>query len=164
MALTNPSLDPVGIGVRLPLSFESGRLRLTASTRVAVTADGGIDENSSSMRGGTVATLAATDTERVSVIRQSMRRIVETPRGSRIMAGELGCAVDSQVFEPNDASTHSIIAAVSGLAVAEQEPRIRALRVSANQDEETNKVRVYIDIAVKETGIISSAELLERGA
>jgi len=136
--------DPVGVGIKSPLSFEGGGLNYTASTYVDVSGDAGIgpnmgfggparllDPNASSFY-STGKMLVATLNEQKQVIFQSISRIIKTPVGSRFMNGEFGSYVDDIVFDLNEPVIHSLAASYASVAVQQWEPRVEINRISVD--------------------------------
>jgi len=64
-------------------------------------------------------------------IRQSIRIILETARGERVMRPDFGCGIHERVFALNDATTQGAVADHVREALLNWEPRIDVLDVDA---------------------------------
>ena len=85
-------------------------------------------------------------------IRQSIRIILETARGERVMRPDFGCGLHERVFAMNDASTRGLVADDVREGLLRWEPRIEVLDVTvtaAGVDEEV--LRISIDYRVRST-------------
>lgn len=83
-------------------------------------------------------------------IRESIRIILGTAKGERVMRPDFGCGIDELVFAPNDTSTATLIAVNITEALEKWEPRIEVLNVNAVPDEEEeNKLNINIEYMVK---------------
>jgi phage baseplate assembly protein W len=92
-------------------------------------------------------------------IRQSVRIIIGTAKGERVMRPDFGCAVHDYVFAAADPATLSMIEDAVEEALVQWEPRIDVENVDAEPDSENpNRVLVEIDYWVRETN--SSANLV----
>ena len=78
-------------------------------------------------------------------IEQSIRMILMTPLGQRIMRPEFGCRIHELAFEPNDGSTAGLAAHYVSQALAFWEPRIRVLEVRTSRDDD-DPGRMLIDV------------------
>lgn len=67
-------------------------------------------------------------------IEQSIRIILLTPRGQRVMRPTFGCQIHDLVFAPNDATTAGLAEYYVREALTMWEPRIQLLTVSAGPD------------------------------
>lgn len=160
MTTKNLTNDPVGIGIRYPLTFSGGRMELTAKTRIAVTPDGGIGDD----RVDTIETLVANDTERKAPVRQSMARIVQVPQGQQFMAGDKGSRVDLVPFEVNDETTHNLVLFYALDSINSQESRISVLDAQAVQDaDEDHVIDGLVTYKIKTTQIVDTAVVFSRG-
>jgi Bacteriophage baseplate protein W len=85
-------------------------------------------------------------------IRQSIRIILSTAKGERVMRPDFGCAIHELVFAPNDAATGSMAEHFVREALLLWEPRIEVLQVQAvafgAQEEE---LRISVDYRVRTT-------------
>lgn len=83
-------------------------------------------------------------------IRQAIWIILSTPRRSRIMEPEFGCAMHDYIFAPNNANTRAVIAAEVRAALIRWEPRIDVLRVDATPHLDTpNTLMIEVDYRVR---------------
>ena len=85
-------------------------------------------------------------------ITQSIRIILFTAKGERVMRPDFGCGLYELVFAPNDAATRGMAEHHVDEALRLWEPRIEVLQVKATaagaQDEE---LRISIDYRVRTT-------------
>jgi len=85
-------------------------------------------------------------------IKQSIRIILFTAKGERVMRPDFGCGIYELVFAPNDAATRGMAEHHVSEALRLWEPRIEVLQVKATasgaQDEE---LRISIDYRVRTT-------------
>lgn len=69
-------------------------------------------------------------------VRESIRVILTTRPGERIMLRPFGAGLQSFLFEPNNAATHRLIEERVGSALRLWEPRIRVQSISVRRSEE----------------------------
>jgi hypothetical protein len=67
-------------------------------------------------------------------IEQAIALILSTAKGERVMRPGHGCAIHDMVFQPNDPSSIVRITEAVRQALADQEPRIVVLDVTAEQN------------------------------
>ena len=86
--------------------------------------------------------------EGADLVEQSIRLILSTTRGERIMRPDFGCSIHEVVFEPNSKETASQITFYVKDALDKYEPRIEVqeVTVEANQTQ-----RNYLDIHIAYT-------------
>jgi len=85
-------------------------------------------------------------------IEQSIRIILETSPGERVMRPEFGCRIHDLVFASNDASTQGLAIHWVKEALDRWEPRIDVLQVDVSQDTEQDGVMlVNIHYRIKDT-------------
>jgi len=85
-------------------------------------------------------------------IRQSIRIILETARGERVMRPDFGCSLHERVFAVNDASTRGLVADDVREALLQWEPRIEVLDVTVTASGiEEEVLRIGIDYRVRTT-------------
>jgi hypothetical protein len=85
-------------------------------------------------------------------IEQSIRTILLTPRGQRVMRPEFGCHIHELVFAPNDAATAGLAARYVEEAVGMWEPRVWVLDVKAARDAiEPTRLLIEVLYEVKAT-------------
>lgn len=65
-------------------------------------------------------------------IEQSIRIILETSRGERVMRPDFGCGLQDMVFAINNSATRGIVASEVRDALLKWEPRIDVIDVEAN--------------------------------
>jgi phage baseplate assembly protein W len=85
-------------------------------------------------------------------IRQSIRSILSTAPGERVMRPDFGCPLHDLVFAVNDEATAAEVAAAVREALALWEPRIDVLDVYAAADPQAAQVlRIEINYEVRAT-------------
>src|SRR4030095_7725816 len=67
-------------------------------------------------------------------IRQSIRIILETARGERVMRPDFGCGIHERVFALNDSATRGIVEDEGRAALLDWEHRLGGLGVAATAD------------------------------
>ncbi len=78
-------------------------------------------------------------------IEQSMRIILMTAPGQRVMRPEFGCRIHELIFAPNNAQTAAEACRFVEEALGMWEPRIEVMEVTARNDDNRNG-RMFIDI------------------
>ena len=78
-------------------------------------------------------------------IEQSIRIILLTPKGQRMMRPDFGCHIHELVFAQNDGATAGLAVHYVTEALNMWEPRIKVLEVKASTDD-TDGSRLLIDI------------------
>jgi phage baseplate assembly protein W len=81
-------------------------------------------------------------------IAESVRIILSTSKGERVMRPDFGCEINEFVFAPNNSATHSALCHYIEEALVKWEPRIILENVSAEPDE-FDETRVNISIEYK---------------
>jgi phage baseplate assembly protein W len=90
-------------------------------------------------------------------IEQSIRIILGTRPGERVMRPTFGCRVYELLFEPRDSTTFSLLRKYVEDALAFWEPRITVLSVNPSLDEnDDSTIYVSIDYRIKETHDVRS--------
>lgn len=85
-------------------------------------------------------------------IEESIRLILGTAKGERIMRPEFGCEIHDEVFSRVTPTTLSVIESEVRDALVRWEPRIDVRDVEASQDEvEPNRILIEIDYRVRST-------------
>jgi phage baseplate assembly protein W len=85
-------------------------------------------------------------------IRQSIRLIIETAKGERIMRPTFGCGIHDLVFAPNDPLTAASASFEVREALIDWEPRIEVLNVQTQLDsEEENTLLIDVQYRVRST-------------
>ncbi len=74
--------------------------------------------------------------EGVEKVEQSLRILLDTEPGERVMRPAYGCGLRRYLMRPNDAGTRALIAADVEAAITRFEPRVRlsAVRVDPGED------------------------------
>jgi phage baseplate assembly protein W len=90
-----------------------------------------------------------------SNIEESIHLILGTAPGERVMRPEFGCQIHDCVFQPNNATTASLVSYHVRDALVKWEPRIKDVRVTTVADGfEENVMRVEVTYAVARTNDI----------
>ncbi|PWT83692.1 MAG: baseplate protein [Blastocatellia bacterium] len=85
-------------------------------------------------------------------IRQSIRIILETAPGERVMRPDFGCGLHERVFAVNDSSTRGAVADDVREALLRWEPRIEVLDVTATPGGiEEEVLQISIEYRVRST-------------
>ena len=85
-------------------------------------------------------------------IEASIRVILATTKGERVMRPEFGSIIQDFVFSPNNATTHGLLAYHVADALRQWEPRIDLISVDASSDpQEPAQARIDIAYRVKAT-------------
>jgi len=85
-------------------------------------------------------------------IEQSIRIILGTAPGERVMRPQFGCGIHRRVFASVNTTTRTLIEEDVRDALIKWEPRIEVLSVEAlSAPEETGKLRIDIDYRVRST-------------
>ncbi len=79
-------------------------------------------------------------------IEECVKIIIGTAKGERQMRPDWGCAIHDYVFAPNNTSTHTLVAHHVHEALAQFEPRIRGIRVTAKSDPDSEE-RILIEVS-----------------
>jgi phage baseplate assembly protein W len=96
-------------------------------------------------------------------IRESIRVILSTDPGERLMRPAFGVGLRSFLFEPNIPSTHRLIEERVTTALGRWEPRIRVANVGVEEDpDEPRQANVAIEYALVATGERSQVDLAVR--
>lgn len=93
-----------------------------------------------SIRGG--VTLSTTNENDMTHIKESIRQILMTSIGERIMRPNFGSELNTVVFEPQDLSCKSLMAFLAKEALTRHEPRISITSVEVFDEGST----VYADV------------------
>jgi len=90
--------------------------------------------------------------EGVEAIEESIRIILGTAKGERIMRPDFGCSLNRLVFSPNNTSTAGLAMFHVREALKKWEPRIEVLDVDANPDQtERNVLLITVEYRIFET-------------
>ncbi len=85
-------------------------------------------------------------------IEESIKTILRTPKGERVMRPEFGSSIHDFVFAPNNATTAGLLAYHVREALLRWEPRVEITGVDVQPDPlETSQVRIEIAYIVKAT-------------
>lgn len=85
-------------------------------------------------------------------IEESVRIIIGTAQGERVMRPEFGCAIHEYVFSTVDAQTLNLMEEAVYEALSQWEPRIDVERVDAEQDPEYHgRVLIEIEYRIRDT-------------
>ena len=85
-------------------------------------------------------------------IEQSIRMILLTPKGQRMMRPDFGCHIHELVFAKNDGRTAGLAVHYVTEALNMWEPRIRVLSVKASTDDaDGSRLLIDIDYEIKAT-------------
>ena len=85
-------------------------------------------------------------------IRESIKIILGTAKGERIMRPDFGCNINELAFAPNNTQTATMIEFHIKEALMKWEQRIEVLDVNAYPDQaETNRLNVDIEYMIKTT-------------
>ncbi|MFA9516352.1 GPW/gp25 family protein [Halopenitus sp. H-Gu1] len=85
-------------------------------------------------------------------IEQSIRIILETAPGERVMRPDFGCGIHDYVFETVDATTRTLIESEIEDALTRWEPRIEVLSVAAEMgDRREGRLDVVIEYRIRRT-------------
>jgi len=94
--------------------------------------------------------LALSDAERS--IEESVRAIIGTAMGERVMRPDFGCRIHELIFHPNNQSTASLMSYYVQEALIKWEPRVKEVEVDANPSvTEDNVVQLRIQYRVIST-------------
>lgn len=81
-------------------------------------------------------------------IDESIRIILNTSKGERVMRPDFGCEINEMVFAPNNPTTHNLICHYIEEALIKWEPRIILEKVEAGPDPD-DEARININIEYK---------------
>jgi uncharacterized protein len=85
-------------------------------------------------------------------IRQSIRLIIDTAKGERVMRPTFGCGIHDLVFAPNDPLTAARVGFEVREALIDWEPRIEVLNVQTQLDiAEENTLLIDVQYRVRST-------------
>ena len=85
-------------------------------------------------------------------IEESIRLILETAKGERVMRPDFGCGIHDFAFATVDRSTLTLVETSVRDALREWEPRIEVLTVDVSTAEiDAGKLRIEIEYRVRET-------------
>ena len=84
-------------------------------------------------------------------IEQSIRIILSTRPGERVMRPNFGCGAHELIFEPRDAATMSLLQEYVLEALRMWEPRIQVLGVDVSVDDQPGGLLAEIEYIIKAT-------------
>lgn len=86
----------------------------------------------------------------VDDIEESIRIVLGTAKGERVMRPEFGCGIHEYVFESTNATTLNLVEAAVEEALVEWEPRIEVSNVDASADRVAEgRLSISIDYRVR---------------
>ena len=91
------------------------------------------------------------------LIRESVRQILGTQPGERVMLLDFGCDLDRLTWEPNDAVLSDLAKHTVGEALAVWEPRVEVTAVEPTRDEVLGILKVTVKYRIRSTGKIDTA-------
>lgn len=90
-------------------------------------------------------------------VEQSVRVILGTAKGERLMRPDFGCGIHDLVFAPNNLGTHTLVAHHVEEALARWEPRIRRVHVDVRADpEHAERILVELRYEIRASGLVSN--------
>lgn len=112
-------------------------------------------------KGGIV--LSTTSYTEVPHIEESIKQILSTRKGERIMEPQFGSLIDTQIFETNDESSHALIKFQIEEALKEQEPRIEVEDIKLTSEGEFIYVTLEYKVIQYNTNYTYTFKLSEGG-
>lgn len=101
-------------------------------------------------------------------VEQSIRSLLHTEPGERVMLPKLGAGLQRFVFEPNSPATYRGVEHAIEVALVDWEPRIDIIRIAAGPGTSPTEVRISIEYRVRATNTFYNRVypfyLLEGGA
>jgi phage baseplate assembly protein W len=83
-------------------------------------------------------------------IAESVRIILSTSKGERVMRPDFGCEINELVFAPNNATTHNLLCHYVEEALVKWEPRIIVEKVEAYADEEDEaRINIHLEYQIR---------------
>jgi phage baseplate assembly protein W len=89
-------------------------------------------------------------------IRESIRIILGTAKGERLMRPDFGCDIHDHVFSAVTPATLNLIESSVREALVRWEPRIDVESIDADTDENPNEVLIEIEYRVRTTNSLSN--------
>lgn len=84
-------------------------------------------------------------------IAESIRMILGTSKGERVMRPDFGCDINDLVFAPNNSNTHNLITFHIEEALVKWEPRIILEKIEAVPDENKEaQINVFIEYKIRD--------------
>jgi len=84
-------------------------------------------------------------------VHQSIRIILSTAKGERVMRPDFGCDIHEFVFETTDRTTCTMIESSVREALVQWEPRIEVQSVRVTADETAGRLRIALNYRIRET-------------
>lgn len=81
-------------------------------------------------------------------IKQSLRILLSTSIGERVMQPKYGCNMKDYLYEPLNTSTQFLIREIVKDTILLYEPRVKLESLSLEADENEGKVLIYIDYRI----------------
>ncbi len=85
----------------------------------------------------------------INAIRESIKNIILTPRGSELMDPNFGCGIHDLLFSPNDKITEDIMKDIIKRDLLNYEPRISVKSIKINSED--SKIDISVSYFIKET-------------
>lgn len=85
----------------------------------------------------------------INAIRESIKNIILTPRGSELMDPNFGCGIHNLLFSPNDKITEDIMKDIIKRDLLNYEPRISVKSIKINSED--SKIDISVSYFIKET-------------
>ena len=90
-------------------------------------------------------------------VKESVRLIIGTPVGERMMGPDFGCRIHDLLFHPNDSNTGAMASLHVKTALRKWEPRIEDIDVRAVPDaNQSNMLRIDISFTVRRTNSLEN--------
>src|SRR5262249_42727033 len=91
-------------------------------------------------------------------IRQSIRLIIETAPGERVMRPDFGCGIHELVFEAMDSTTLQRVRSVIEEALRRYEARIEVIEVTVDESPELTdgRLRIELDYRIRKTNQVGN--------
>ena len=91
-------------------------------------------------------------------VRQSIRIIIETAPGERVMRPDFGCGIHELVFAPMDSETLQRVRSVIEEALRRYEARIEVIEVNvdAAQEASDGRLKIEVDYRIRRTNQVGN--------
>jgi uncharacterized protein len=91
-------------------------------------------------------------------IRQSIRIIIETAPGDRVMRPDFGCGIHALVFAPMDSETLQRVRSVIEDALRRHEARIELIDVNVDESSELSdgRLKIELDYRIRKTNQVGN--------
>lgn len=95
----------------------------------------------------------------IDVVAQSIRQLLRTAPGERLMRPDYGCDLRRYLFAPNTTATRRLIAEEIGAAIQRFEDRVQLGAVEVTADpEEPAQVNIVVNYKLRRTGAPGAVE------